>query len=369
MANRMEQSVMAARQTIKNTIIRYIADEGPVSRNDIIRDCGFSLPTVLQKIKELTESGLIEESGQSESNGGRKAKLISVVKDARYAVGVNITAHHLELVLVGLDGSILTSKRMRLLFEPTHGYYQQFGTEIEQFINENVHDTEKILGVGISVPGILDSANKILLKSFVLQLENFSLRELETTVGYPVLFENDANAAAFSEKSFRTGTAFYLSLNYTVGGSFGVNGKIFGGQNNKSSEIGHTTFIPGGKQCYCGKKGCVDSYCSAKVLAEDNLEEFFRSVRAGDAECRKRWDKYLENLAVVIANLRILYDCEIIVGGHVGGYLEPDLQTLRLLTMELDHFDVDASFIKCGRYRWEASAYGMAFHLIDQFFT
>ncbi len=365
----MEQSTVAARKTIKNTIIRYIADEGPVSRNDIIRDCGFSLPTVLQKIKELAECGLIEESGQSESNGGRKARLLSVVKDARYAAGVNITAHHLEMVLVGLDGTVLTSKRVRLLFELTHSYYRRFGAEIRQFINENVCDAEKILGVGISVPGILDSANKILLKSHALQLENFSLRELEATVGYPVLFENDANAAAFSEKGFRNGTAFYLSLNYTVGGSFSVNGKVFGGQNNKSSEIGHTTLVPGGKQCYCGKKGCVDSYCSAKVLAEDNLEEFFRSVKAGDTECRKRWDKYLENLAVVICNLRILYDCEIIVGGHVGGYLEPDLQKLRLLAMEQNPFDVDASFIKCGRYRWEASAYGMALHLIAQFFS
>lgn len=365
----MEQSGSAAKKTIKSTIIRFIADKGPISRNDIIKECGFSLPTVLQKIKELTESGYIAETGQSESNGGRKAKLISVVKDARYAIGVNVTAHHLEMILVGLDGSVILSRRLRLCFAPTHAYYQQFGGEICRFIDENVSDAGKILGVGISVPGILDREHKVLLNSYALQLENFSLRELETVVPYPVIFENDANAAAFSEKSFRTGTAFYLSLNYTVGGSFSVNGKVYGGQNNKSSEIGHTTFVPGGKPCYCGKKGCVDSYCSAKVLAEDNLEEFFRLVRAGDEEKRKRWDSYLRNLAVVISNLRILYDCEIIVGGHVGGYLEPDLQTLRLMTMEMDHFDVDASFIKSGKYRWEASAYGMAFHLIDQFFA
>ncbi|UWP61102.1 ROK family transcriptional regulator [Ruminococcus gauvreauii] len=356
-------------KAIKSRIIEYISDRGEVTRNDIIQECGFSLPTVLQKIKELKESGLIAEVGQSESSGGRKAKIISIVRDSRLAIGINITNHHLEMVLVGLDGVLLNKERIRFHFEPTYTYYEQFGRKVEEFVSGNVTDREKILGIGISLPGVLDNGNRVIRKSHAFQLENYSLMDLEKALPYPVVFENDGNAAALSEKRFRTGTAFYLSLNATVGGAFSVNGKPYGGVNNKSSEIGHMILFPEGKTCYCGKKGCVDSYCSAKVLGDGNLQEFFSLLEDGNEENRLIWDRYLENLSVVISNIRMLNDCEIIVGGHVGGYMEKYLSSLRLLTMQYDYLDQDALFIHCGKYRWEASAYGMAFKLIHQFFS
>lgn len=356
-------------KTIKSTIIEYISDRGEVTRNDIIQECGFSLPTVLQKINELKESGLIAEIGQSESNVGRKAKIISIVRDARLAVGINITSHHLEMVLVGLDGALLNKERIRLNFEPAHTYYELFGKKIEEFISKSVIDTQKVLGIGISIPAVLDNSNRIIRKSHAFKLENYSLEDLEKALPYPVIFENDANAAAFSEKRFRTGTAFYLSLNDTVGGSFSINGSPYGGINNKSSEIGHTILIPSGRLCHCGKQGCIDSYCSAKVLEDGDLQEFFSALESGNEEKKLIWNNYLENLSIAISNIRMMNDCEIIVGGYVGGYMEKYLSSLRQLTMQYDYLDNDALFIHCGKYGWEASAYGVAFKLINQFFS
>lgn len=356
-------------KSIKSTIIEYIADRGEVTRNDVIQECGFSLPTVLQKIKELKESGLIAEVGQSESSGGRKAKIISIIRDSRLALGINITSHHLEMVLVGLDGAILNKERIRINFKPSYTYYELLWEKLEKFLSKNVDDTEKILGIGVSLPAVLDNGNRIIRKSHAFQLENYSLKDLETVLPYPVIFENDANAAAFSEKRFRTGTAFYLLLNDTVGGSFSVNGKPYGGINNKSSEIGHMIFIPDGKLCHCGKKGCVDGYCSAKILGGGDLPEFFSSLESGNEENQLIWSDYLKNLSVVISNIRMLNDCEIIVGGYVGGYMEKYLSILQQLTMQYDYLDKDALFIHCGKYRWEASAYGVAFKLIHQFFS
>lgn len=148
------------KKMIKSTIVRYVAAQGRVSRNDIVQNCGYSLPTVLQKLKELVESGLVAETGQTESNGGRRAKLLSMVDEAKCAVGVNITRHHLELVKVGLTGEISAQERCRLIFEPNHEYYQEFSKKIREFIKENVEDEEKMLGVAISVPGILDTEKK-----------------------------------------------------------------------------------------------------------------------------------------------------------------------------------------------------------------
>lgn len=357
-----------ASKSIKGTIAYYIAERNTVSRNDIVQECGYSLPTVLQKVKELVEGGIVAETGKSESNGGRRAKLLSIVGEARYAAGVNITRNHIEMVLVGLDGLVLEQRRERLKFQPDYTYYQQFGKIVKQFITENLPKPDKLLGVAVSIPGVHDHKKKILVRSHVLQVENYSFKDLKEALEYPVIFDNDANCAAYSEEKFRSSTAFYLSLNYTVGGAFNINGRVFGGDYNKSSEIGHMIFVPGGKPCYCGNNGCVDGYCSARLLADGDLQAFFSALEAGDAEASACWEQYLKDLAVVIVNLRILYDCDIIVGGHVGGFMKPYMPELERLVMQIDKFDVDSSFLRCGEHKWEASAYGAARRLVDNFF-
>ena len=59
--------------------------------------------------------------------------------------------------------------------------------------------------------------------------------------------------------------AIYLSLNNTLGGAFCIDGKLFAGQNQKAGEFGHMILVPGGRPCYCGKKGCADAYCASSA--------------------------------------------------------------------------------------------------------
>ena len=82
--------------------------------------------------------------------------------------------------------------------------------------------------------------------------------------------------------------------------------------------------VPGGKKCYCGKQGCADAYCAASVLTDDTketLEQFMKKVEEQDGQAVKVWKEYLNNLAILISNLRMEYDMDIILGGEVGGYL------------------------------------------------
>lgn len=65
---------------------------------------------------------------------------------------------------------------------------------------------------------------------------------------------------------------------------------------------------PNGRQCYCGKNGCVDAYCSAQVLLKyaDTLEIFYERLEDGDSEISNVWNSYLEHLAITISNLRMI---------------------------------------------------------------
>ena len=123
-----------------------------------------------------------------------------------------------------------------------------------------------------------------------------------------------------------------------------------------------------GKRCYCGKIGCVDAYCSAKILSDltkGSLEEFFRKLDENDEAAVKIWDEYLKDLALTVSNLRIIFDCDVILGGYVGGYIEKYMGDLRKRVLKHSMFDQDVTFLKACRIKYEASAMGIAMKFID----
>ena len=164
--------------------------------------------------------------------------------------------------------------------------------------------------------------------------------------------------------------ALYLSLNNTLGGAFCIDGKLIPGANQKAGEFGHMILVPGGKKCYCGKQGCADAYCAASVLTDDTketLEQFMKKVEEQDGQAVKVWKEYLNNLAILISNLRMAYDMDIILGGEVGGYLADHMITLGKKVMEYNGFEHDARYLKVCSYKREASAVGVAKHYLQAF--
>ena len=165
----------------------------------------------------------MEEVGEYESTGGRKAKALSVVKNVRYAAGVDITANHISVVIIDLRGYV-HSRRFRRRFENTAEYYEDLAAELEQFLDESRVDKKKILGVGISLPGIVDRENSRLIRSHILQVSDINLEVISRLIPYPVHFENDANSAAVAELQGTDRNAVYLSLS-NHGGRFHLPGQ------------------------------------------------------------------------------------------------------------------------------------------------
>ena len=240
---------------------------------------------------------------------------------------------------------------------------------VREFLKESDAGDE-ILGIGVAIPGIIDQERKIVLKSHALKLENYSLSFLEQALGFPVYFENDANAAMLAEDTLKYANAIYLSLNHTLGGAFCIDGQLVRGQNQKAGEFGHMILVPGGKKCYCGKLGCADAYCAASVLTNDNqisLEKFLEQLESKDLATTKKWEEYLDNLAILISNLRMAYDMDIILGGDVGGVLSRYMIPLGERIMAYNGFDHDVSYMKNCSYEKEASAVGVAKHFFTEY--
>lgn len=357
-----ERCRMDKRTQARIRILNYALNHRETSKAELSRKLDISMPTVLSNVNDLVSEGILKETGTYESTGGRKAKSIGINGDYCTAVGVVITANHLEMALVDLAFEIRAVKRMRLKFAADTAYSKTVAEEVHTFVRENSPDKSPI-GTGVAIPGILDAEGRIIVKSHALGLENYSLQFLRDTLGSDVHFENDANAAMLAEDIRRYPNAIYLSLNNTLGGAFCINGELFTGMDRKAGEFGHMILHPSGRKCYCSKKGCADAYCSAGVLTNNGditLEIFMKQVESGEAEAVRKWDTYLGDLALLISNLRMAYDMTIILGGDVGGILEDHMIPLKEKVMKLDLFDRDASFLTTCSFKKEASAVGSA---------
>ena len=206
-----------------------------------------------------------------------------------------------------------------------------------------------------------------------MEVSNISLLTFSKYIPYPVYFENDANSAAYAEipKNEKT-NIIYLSLSNTVGGAIYLGSSLYTGDNYRGGEFGHIILHPGGKFCYCGKQGCLDAYCSAMVLldhSDDRLEDFFSRLDSGDETCIKRWETYLDNLAMAVTNLRMAYDCNVILGGYMGGYIAQYPGCFFEKAETYNKFDQDTSYISMGKHKRQSTVIGIAQLMLNHYIS
>lgn len=356
----------------RRRVYRYMCKKGITSNPEISYELKLSLQTVTQNTREFLERGLIKELGELDSTGGRKAKALSVTADYKFVIGVDITKNHIELVLTNMIGERIEHERIRYLFRKSENCFQDINKRIEEFIEKCGVDKGKILGIGIAIPGIIDFDKKQIMDSYTLDLKNIPFDEIEKSFSFPCIFLNDANAGAFAERmqSEEEKHFFYLSLSNTVGGALYTEDKLINGNKFRCGEAGHMTIVPDGELCYCGKRGCLDSYCSAKRLSdlcEGKLEDFFEELGRDNEEIKNIWEMYMKYLTIAINNLHMVLDCDIILGGYVGSYLEDYIEEIRRMVSERNTFLESSQFVKLCKYKTGAAAMGAALYLIEKF--
>lgn len=363
---------MEIKKQNRNRVFRYICRNGTVSNPDISYEMNMSLPTVTQITKELIEKGLVEEKGELKSTGGRRAKALSAAVNAKQAVGLDITKNHISLVLTNLAGEILRYERIYQPYASEDAYYCEVSKKLEDFLEESGGDREKLLGIGISFPAIIDLDREMITSSHVLGLKIVPFGSVSKFFPYPCFFLNDANAGAFAE-GIRPGGMerfFYLSLSNTVGGAIFNSNELIQGNHFRCGEVGHMTVVAGGETCYCGKKGCLDVYCSASHLsnaAGGKLETFFQELENKKDEAIRIWDRYTSYLAIAVNNIHMVLDCDIVLGGYVGSYAEAYIQDIWNKVLERNTFAESIPFVKACRHTVGAAALGAALKVTEDF--
>lgn len=307
------------------------------------------------------------------------AREYECITNAKYAMGIDITQNHLTIAVVDLAGEVAgIINRVQFNFEDKPECYKDILARGRKLLIENNISSDKILGVGISLPCIVDYSSNRVIYSKVVDVPENVCDKFQELSPYGMRVFNDANSAGYAEMYFRNGqkeqyfgrNLFYLMLSNSVGGACLYNGNIILGDDCRSAEIGHARIVPKGKKCFCGQKGCVNAYCNAKNLSDQtngSLEEFFNCLDAGDEKMKKCFDEYLEYLAITIVNLRMIHDCDIILGGYIGGMMEGHMDELKNKVKKLDPYDTNVDYVKPCLIKREASAVGAALNFIGQY--
>lgn len=199
-------------------------------------------------------------------------------------------------------------------------------------------------GVGMGVPGMIDSKSGEVVYSNNLDWSHFFIAEaVQNLTGLPVKIANDANVAALGETKFGCGKAYtntvLITLGTGVGGGIVIDGKLFEGNRSAGAELGHSVIVAGGEPCTCGRKGCLEAYASATALIRDtkramqadkssamweigDLENVTGKTafdyKDRDAAAKTVVENYIEKLGVGLTNVANVFRPEaIMLGGGV----------------------------------------------------
>ncbi len=316
-------TTMKVKQINKHKVYQYIYESKTTCKLDITRALQMGISTVTQNLRDLEQEGLICKNGFFDSTGGRKADAVEIVADAKMAIGVAILKESIDIVAINLYGEMIHSQSIPLIFDQADAYFQAVSYHLYYFI-----DTKRIaniLGVSFAMQGIISKDGKEVSYGAILSNERMLLSRFSQFISYPCRMEHDSKAAAelelWKHKHIQNATLFLLNLN--LGGAIIVDGAVHNGNHMHAGVIEHICVEKNGLPCYCGNRGCLESYCSAQALKQQSgmeMSRFFDLLLQGDQTCKDLWYQYLDKLAYAISLMHTLIDGHIIISGQLAWY-------------------------------------------------
>lgn len=268
-----------------------------------------------------------------------------------YCIGVDIGGMSIKAGVVDKHGNIL---KKGTVVTDVEGGPAKIIKDIAELIRSLADPADReFMGIGIGSPGAVNSSTGVIDKAYNLNWTNVALvEELTRYINKPIKLSNDANVAALGETMFGVGRMYsdtvFITLGTGVGGGLVLGGKLYEGNEGKGAELGHMVLVVDGEQCTCGRKGCMEAYCSASALIRETKKAMLADKNSAmwkfspsldevngktAFECSKKGDKaaigvvdyYVKYLGEGMLNFANIFRPQaIILGGGVcaqGDYL------------------------------------------------
>ena len=367
-------TTIALKKINRSKIYQYIYRSKLTSKLQIVQDLQMGLSTVSQNLNLLENEGLIEKNGYFDSTGGRKANAIQIVSDFRISIGVGILKNMFHITAIDLYGNTICTDTIPLTYSNTAAYYQQLTDKVKDFIDKNQYPEDKILGVSIATQGITSPDNTTVIYGNIMNNTGMRLKDFSRHLPYPCHLEHDSKSAAFLElwNHPELDSAVVFLLNRNLGGAIITNHQIHQGCSMHSGTIEHICVNPDGPLCYCGNRGCLETYCSANSLEQASgmtIKEFFPLLREKKSpQLIQIWEDYLKHLAFAMKNLNLVIDAPIIISGYLAPYFtEDDTDYLLRQINSMTPFELKEEQILVGTHGQYTPAIGAALFYVKEF--
>ncbi len=315
----------------RRVVLDFVRANEPAGRAQIARSCALSIQAVSNIIEQLESEGLLRSDGHRTGTRGKPALQYRFNPDGAFAIGIELRPDAMICALLNLSGQRLYSKRISLCDASPASAIPAVMAMVETAIGDTRRDRATLLGAGIVMPGPfgvsgLSGAGGAVLPGW----QDIDTRFVfEQALACPVVIENDATAAAISERVAGVASEMnnFCFVYFGTGLGLGViaNGHAQRGAFGNAGEIGHIITKAHGTLCACGNRGCLETYAS-RMSARNYLQDHGLDLADGEALARLLaaqtpqlldWiDGAAPHLSRAIGILENLFDPEaVILGG------------------------------------------------------
>lgn len=320
----------------RSRILRAFRENEIIQKKELADALRLSITTVTTNTNQLLEEGLIEETGIAESTGGRKPVVFQFLKNAKVTIGVDISPHQVKMILSNLSSEVIDVVSWRNEIFDMDKTLEKIEVEVNRLLERNHYLIKDCLGIGLSLPGLVDAENNRLVHAPNLVVKDYDFSKLQSRLGMKIFMENEANVAAFAElilgAAENNNNAVYVSITEGVGCGIISDHKVAKGTYNKAGEFGHMRISDRPLSCSCGRSGCWELFSSERALLRiyeeksgvklDAIEAFFEKYHEGSSAAIETLKTYLDYLLVGVENIMLGLDPEVvIIGGDIVRYL------------------------------------------------
>ncbi len=325
-------------------VLRAVRMAGSLTQAEIARSTGLSAATVSNIVRELKESGTVVVTPTS--SGGRRARSVSLSADAGIVVGVDFGHTHLRVAVGNLAHRVLAEESEPIDVDASAAQgFDRAETLVERLLTQTGFRSDKVIGVGLGVPGPIDVETGAIGSTAILPgwtgVEPG--RELSSRLGMPVYVDNDANLGALGELVWGAGRGLsdlaYIKVASGVGSGLVISGQIYRGPGGTAGEIGHITLDESGPVCRCGNRGCLETFVGSRYLLNLlnashgpglTVPRVVQLAQRGDLGCRRVIADVGRQIGTGVANLcNLLNPRRVILGGDLAEAGELVLSPIR----------------------------------------
>lgn len=287
----------------KKEIIKALSFGKKLTAQEISQLIDKSLPLTNKVLEDLVRSGILQDEGLALSTGGRRPALYSIAPETIYVLSVAMDQYITRLSLIDLhDKEIVHLEKFPFPLNPHQVEIDHLIEKINQYLEKNYVEKDKILGIGIGMPGFVD-VKKGLNHSYFSQIgvEKNIPKSISEKVGLPVYLDNDSSVIAITEHIMgqsRSDNNLVINFGWGIGLGMIIDGELYRGHNGFAGEFSHIQLFNNNKLCNCGKSGCIETEASLLVIVNKTKE----ALKSGRATSIRDLPEDLEAAAEVVIN-------------------------------------------------------------------